>query len=130
MTSLDFVLFFLSTVGMSHIIVDGSIFESFRSFIKSYSEKLKVPHLGTIVECYMCSGTWCGFFMGYVWISDDLLKIFACGCAGGFVSNFAAIIINYFESLTIVNLPDNTNKSYPDPEDQETTENSENQSND
>lgn len=113
MTLIDFILFFMATVGMSHIVVDGSIFEGFRSWIKSNSEKYKVPYLGTVFECYMCSGTWCGFLMGYIWISDDILKIFACGCAGGFISNFAAILINYFESLTIVNLPDsNINKSY------------------
>lgn len=115
MTLIDFLFFALSTIGMSHIIVDGSIFESFRAFIKKQSEKYKFSYFGTIVECYMCSGTWCGFLMGYVWINDDILKIFGCGCAGGFLSNFAAIVINYFESLTIVNLPDsNTDKSYPD----------------
>lgn len=115
MTFLDFVLFCLATIGMSHIIVDGSIFESFRSFVKKYSEKFKVAYFGTLVECYMCSGTWCGFLMGYIFVSNDYFKIFGCGCAGGFISNFAAIIINYFESLTIVNLPDGTeSKSYPD----------------
>lgn len=120
MTFVDFVLFALATVGMSHIIVDGSIFEGFRSKIKSLSEKIKVPHLGTVFECYMCSGTWCGFLMGYIWLSNDPWKIFASGCAGGFVSNLAAILINYLESLTIVNLPDSggtASKIYADSED-------------
>jgi len=101
----DFILFITSTIGMSHIIVDGSIFEKFRFYIKKYSEKLKIPHLGTIVECYMCSGTWCGFLMGWIWLTNEPFKIFACGCAGGFVSNLAAMFINYIESLTIINLP-------------------------
>ena len=118
MNFVDFVLFSLASIGMSHIIVDGSIFEGFRSKIKDLSEKYKVKHLGTIFECYMCSGTWCGFLMGYIWISNDFLKIFACGCAGGFISNLAAIFINYLESLTIVNLPDTStaNKVYPEDE--------------
>lgn len=102
----SFLLFILSTVGMSHIIVDGSILESFRNYVKSATKLLKVEHLGSIVDCYMCSGTWCGFFMGYVWLSHDPLKVFACGCAGGFLSNMAASMLNFIEAATFVRLPD------------------------
>ena len=72
---------------------------------------IKLPKIGEIVECYMCCGTWCGFFMGFIWMDktydlDFFLKIFASGCAGGFISNFAAMILNWIEAATIVNMPD------------------------
>lgn len=107
---MNLILFALCTIGMSHIIVDGSIFDSFRSFFKKTMEKMNLSSFGNIVDCYLCCGTWCGFLMGYIWISNDPLKIFACGCAGGFLSNFAAVIINLFESLTLFNLNENQNE--------------------
>jgi hypothetical protein len=102
---MNLIMFILSAVGMTHIVVDGSILDGLRSFVKDASKKVGLEHLGRIVDCYLCAGTWCGFFMGYVWISKDPLEIFACGCAGGFLANFAASITNWVESATIVNLP-------------------------
>lgn len=98
-------MFVLSTIGMSHIIVDGSIFEGLRDFVRSFTKKIGLEHLGSIVDCYLCSGTWCGFFMGYVWISQDPFEVFACGCAGGFLSSLGSSVNNWIESSTIVNLP-------------------------
>lgn len=102
---IQLILFILSTIGMTHIIVDGSIMEKFREFVKTLAFRMKVPTLAGIVDCYLCSGTWCGFLMGYIWISNEPLKVFACGCAGGFLANFAAAVINLIEASTIVNLP-------------------------
>lgn len=101
---MNLILFALGTIGMSQIIVDGSIFEGPRNIIKYISKIVKLEHLGTIVDCYLCSGTWCGFLMGYIWISDDPFKIFACGCAGGFLSSLGSSFINLIESYTIGNL--------------------------
>lgn len=92
---------------MTHIVVDSTITEGFRTFFKSFVKKIKLEKLGGVVDCYLCAGTWCGFLMGYIWISNEPLKIFACGCAGGFLANFAAIIINFVEASTIVQLPEN-----------------------
>lgn len=104
MEPVNFILFCLCTIGMSHIIVDGSILEWLRNFVKNITKLLKVPHLGSIVDCYMCSGTWCGFLMGYIWLTKDPAQIFACGCAGGFLSNIAASILNLIEASTIVQM--------------------------
>jgi hypothetical protein len=114
----NFLLFAFGSIGMAHIIVDGSILESFRDFVKSFTKKINLPKLGEIVECYMCSGTWAGFFMGYIVygyfinnITLSILTTFACGCAGGFLSNLAAMILNYIESATIINLPEQKNEN-------------------
>lgn len=148
MTTLNFLMFLLATIGMAHIIVDGSILEIFRQLVKEYSAKIYgtsnqiklgltavvlgfiglytfkfgfvgFPYFlgllalcllwldfGGVVDCYLCSGTWAGFLMGYVWLTNDPMQIFACGCAGGFISNLAAMVLNWIEASTIVNLPD------------------------
>ena len=105
MSLTDLFLFVCSTVGMCHIIVDGSIMLWFRNLVKSIADKVKIPKLGGVVDCYLCCGTWCGFFMGWVWLTRNPWEIFACGCAGGFLANFAAVILNWLEAATIVNLP-------------------------
>jgi len=149
MTTLVFLMFILTSIGMAHIIVDSSIFETPRKLIKNYSAKVKGSSFyfkivitavivalcilcaikfnfvglyylgalmaflilwadfGSVVDCYLCSGTWAGFLMGYIWLTQDPLKIFACGCAGGFLANFAAMILNWIEASTVVKLPSN-----------------------
>jgi hypothetical protein len=104
---MNLTMFVLSTIGMTHIIVDGSILEGFRTFFKKLTARIGLEHIGSIVDCYLCAGTWCGFFMGYIWITQNPFEVFACGCAGGFLSNTAASILNWIESSTIVNLPEN-----------------------
>jgi hypothetical protein len=152
MTTLNFFMFMLATIGMAHVIVDGSILEKFRQFVKDYCAKAQeassyvkmmltavvlggvglyafkfgfvgFPYFiallilcvlwldfGGVVDCYLCSGTWAGFLMGYIWLTNDPAQIFACGCAGGFISNLGAMILNWIEALTIVNLPDESKK--------------------
>lgn len=104
------VFFVLSTIGMTHIIVDGSILEWFRDFVKKVSALLKVPSFGKVVDCYLCAGTWCGFAMGLILVSSNPFVVFACGCAGGFLANFAAVMLNWLEAMTIVNLPSENNE--------------------
>lgn len=108
------ILFALSTIGMAHIIVDGSIMQWFRDFVKSGTEKMKIPSFGGVVDCYLCCGVWCGFLMGAIWIASpwyNVFQIFACGCAGGFLANFAAVFLNWVEAATIVNLPSDNKKN-------------------
>ena len=109
MTFVALFMFVVSTIGMSHIIVDGSILSWLRTLVKAFAKKIRVPKLGGVVDCYLCCGTWCGFFMGWIWITNSPLEIFACGCAGGFLSNFAAVVLNWLEAATIVNLPQDEN---------------------
>jgi len=112
----EFLLFVFATIGMAHIVVDGSIMEPLRRAFKLVASKLKVPKIGEVVECYMCCGTWCGFLMGWIFYSKsneiivNLPIIFACGCAGGFLSNVAAMVLNWIEAATIMNMPEKENE--------------------
>lgn len=95
-----FLFFALCTIGMTHIIVDGSILAGFREWWKNKTG----PKLGGLVDCYLCCGTWCGFAMALVWISYNPFKVVALGFAGGFLANLAAVILNYLEAQTMVSL--------------------------
>lgn len=91
------VLFVLASIGMTHIIIDGSIFSSLREYIKANAPS----KISTLVECYMCAGFWCGVVMGIFLFEINFAKIFACGCAGSLLSQFTAILFNTLESITI-----------------------------
>ena len=101
------LLFIFCSVGMAHVIVDGSIMYWFRDWVKFIFSKTPWPWLGDVVVCYLCCGVWCGFFMGAIWISHNPLKILACGFAAGFLANFAAVVLNWLESQTVVNMGNN-----------------------
>ena len=95
-----FILFMLSAIGMSHIIIDGSIFASTRNFLKT-----RLPEsVYTIFECYICCGFWTGVFAGMVLITFNPFGAFLCGCAGSFLSNLAASFLNLIESVAIKNM--------------------------
>ena len=100
-----FLFFAFSVIGMTHIIIDGSIMSWFRDWIGRVSERNSWPKLRELFGCYLCCGTWCGFLMGWIWVTNNPFQILACGFAGGFLSNFAATVMNWLEAGTIVNLP-------------------------
>jgi hypothetical protein len=102
------LVFAICTIGMTHIIIDGSILEGFRNWWKSWTEKWGWKKLGSLVDCYLCAGTWVGFLMALIWVSYNPFKIVALGFAGGFLANFAAVILNYLEAGTMVNLDQHT----------------------
>ena len=91
------VLFILASIGMTHIIIDGSIFEFLRNWIK----KNLPQKLAQLFQCYMCLGFWCGIFISFLIFKENIFYIFACGCASSILSQFTAIIFNLLEAATI-----------------------------
>jgi hypothetical protein len=90
-------LFIFASIGMTHIIIDGSIFESLRIWIKT-----NLPQkIAQLFQCYMCLGFWCGVFIGINLFREGLPFYFACGCAGSILSQFTAIVFNALEAATI-----------------------------
>lgn len=95
------VLSLLAVIGMTHIIVDGTIFLPVRNFLKKWLPS-KVYQL---FECYQCCGTWCGFFIGWL-LFGTWSAVIAVGFAGSFVATWGATYLNYLEAQTLVNLGD------------------------
>lgn len=103
----DFLLFVVSVIGMTHIIVDSDM--PLVAWLREYSKKLlaKIPpkdHWQEILSCYQCCGTWCGFFAGTVLITYNIFGIFLCGCAGGFLAKLGGFYLDYLQAQTIINL--------------------------
>jgi hypothetical protein len=97
----SFLLFVFAVIGFTNIIVDpATIMQPVRDFI----EKRCHPWLNKLVSCYQCSGTWVGFFCGYVLISKDPLVVFLCGMAGSFLATFSATFLTYLEARSIVSM--------------------------
>lgn len=96
------ILFVLSTIGLTNILVDGSLFAPIRKFASNH---LPVK-IYKIFECYQCMGTWCGFGCGYILLSKEPLIVVCCGFAGSFLAVIGNIFINYLEARTIVSMGD------------------------
>jgi hypothetical protein len=92
------VLFVFGVIGMTHIIVDSGIFMPVRNWLKT----LLPVYIYKIVECYQCSGTWCGFVVGWMVMGDSVFTVLACGFAGSFLASWAATYLNYLEAKSIV----------------------------
>jgi hypothetical protein len=93
------LLFALSVIGMTNIIVDpATIMQPTRDFI----ERRFHPWINKLVSCYQCSGTWVGFLFGYILVGKDPLVVFSCGMAGSFLATASATYMNYLEAKSVV----------------------------
>ena len=100
---INFLIYVLGTIGMSHIIVDGSIFETPRNYIiKTFPNSL-----GKLISCYACTGFWCGIIAGLICFTNIGL-IFLCGCAGSFLSSTGALFLNILETKIVIDNNYNT----------------------
>lgn len=113
--------FFISlivAVGLSHLIVDGQIFDSWRErIIQKYSENN--PWVLKLLSCYQCTGFWSGVLVGLVlqpiswnffahlwWMVALILSILfylivtplLVGFATSYVSMAAAALLNWLDA--------------------------------
>lgn len=105
------LMFLLGAVGMAHILVDGSIFNSFKQWLASPG--LWAWSKGKLLEmmsCYQCSGFWSGLAIGigmwcnaadplqvgWTWATPFAWIVYAF--AGSFASTKAAVIIVWVQS--------------------------------
>jgi len=98
----EILLFILGVVGMTHIIVDATIFNWLRKFFDKYlPEKVAAG-----IHCYQCTGFWCGLFCGWAAFAGiSWSQLILAGCAGSILSQFMALYLNYIEAQTMISLP-------------------------
>jgi hypothetical protein len=102
---MEILLFCLGTIGMTHILVDGSIFQWLRDLCDNWLPS----YLSKLIHCYQCAGFWCGLFCGWIAFPQaNGWQIFLTGCASSVLSNFMAIFLNFLEAKTIISLRDHT----------------------
>lgn len=100
----ELLLFCLAVIGLVHIIIDGSIFQSLRDL----GDKILPAKITELYKCYQCCGFWCGAFIGlfmfgvyHAWPITVFLT-FVCGWAGSFISTSGTIFMNVLEAKMVM----------------------------
>ena len=91
-----FLLFVLSTIGLTHIITHGKIFDYPRDWIAGQSQ---LSWISDMIECYQCCGFWCGLLLGALIFPFSIITILACGFASSFLAVWASIYLDYLDSV-------------------------------
>ena len=116
-----FLLFILSVIGATHVLVDSVVAEPFRKWIDDQSKlegkwKWYFEKAAYIVNCYQCAGVWvgwfCGFFLLTTWcglswasvvaIPGNLMTTLFAGFAGSFLAQFAGVYLEYLRARSII----------------------------
>ena len=116
---IELLLFILATVGMSHILVDGSIFNSFKEWLAIKSKFRFITwakeKLLSMMNCYQCTGFHSGWFIGLImwfcgcdplhspWDWTHALLLFVYACAGAFLSMLGAVVIMFVQAHSETN---------------------------
>jgi hypothetical protein len=106
MTFAEFLLFAFGTIGISHLVVDSVILEPVRNFIKKYLPE-KITYL---TSCYSCSAFYLGVFIGFLLFGLNIPLLIVCSFAGSFLSNLAAVVLNWIETATVIHLDSTENE--------------------
>lgn len=97
----EITLFIFASIGLTHIIVDGKIFEPLRNFVKKYCPQ----KFYDLITCPQCLGLYMGFICGWLCFTQiDLYQIAACGFASSFLASFAGIVMNYLEAQSVMEI--------------------------
>lgn len=98
---MEIFLFCLGTIGMTHILVDGSIFQ----WLRDGFDAILPAYISKLIHCYQCAGFWCGLLCG--WFAFEHITVyhlFLAGCASSVLSNFVALFLNFLEAKTVITL--------------------------
>ncbi len=94
---MEILLFCIGTIGMTHIIVDGTIFKWLRDLFDTYL----FESISGMIHCHQCTGFWCGLFCGWAVFSNiTWWQIFVAGCASSILSLVVHKYVSYIEALT------------------------------
>ena len=88
----------IASVGLTHIVVDGSIFAGLRGWVANSG----MEWLKKLITCYQCSGFWAGVVLGLLLqpFGRDLwwfLQPLAFGLATSYAAMAAAALLNYLD---------------------------------
>ncbi len=90
---MNLILFILAVVGLTHIIVDSEASIPVHEWVEPRS-----PIIAKVMDCYQCSGFWCGLVLAPVLLSYNPLVWFAAGCAGSFLAQFGYWMLDALEA--------------------------------
>jgi hypothetical protein len=105
------LLMLLGGVGMTTIIVEGTIFLPIKDFLKKFMPKFFM----TMLDCHQCCGFWSGIFVSLFFLNPvdasgdwslslyNFGKNFATGCSVSLLAVFWATLMLFIESKTSIN---------------------------
>ena len=94
------LLFVISTIGMSNILVHGKILDDDHLGLRSWLKR-KLGKYKDVFDCYECTGFWCGFFMGSLLISFwNPFVLIPCAFAGSGIMHAYIILTDFLQSKT------------------------------
>jgi hypothetical protein len=100
------LLFIFASIGLTHILVDSSIFAEIRDWLRVKIDANVWPPLAAklnkLLGCYQCMGFWCGLFTGVLAYGWHPGILFLCACASSFLSMWGAVYLNYLEANAVV----------------------------
>jgi hypothetical protein len=88
---MNLILFILSVIGLTHIVVDSEIMEPVQKWFTP-----RVPCIARIMDCHQCAGCWCGLVLGPVVSWNPLLWV-VCGFAGSFLAQLGYWMLEALE---------------------------------
>jgi hypothetical protein len=115
-----FLLFLLSSMGLTHIIVDSSIAEEPVKWLKNIlPKKILWFHPAEALDCHQCTGFWigllCSVIWGIPWMGISLSGIYIwlmlvrwilCGCVSSVVCLWVSHYFTYLQARAIIDLGD------------------------
>jgi hypothetical protein len=95
----DLLLFALASIGLCHVLVDGS----FMAPVKDYLSRKGWQRLVRMLNCYQCAGFWSGVVAGLVLLLGQwvpYLHLLLYGFAASFLAPLAAVCLGYLNALS------------------------------
>ena len=97
MSIADLPFFLLSSVGLTFIIVYGSIFQKVRDWLYNQAQCPVIAVVAPIyrwtsglIHCVQCTGFWSGVAVGLYFVGLEPFGLLLCGCA----SSVAGIVVD------------------------------------
>ena len=95
MTAIMFILFVFGSMGLTHILVDSSLMEPLRKWLRSFLP----AKLGEALGCHQCIGFWSGLFCGLL-ITCSPLLLLLLGFSGSWFGMVSDTVLSWLESQT------------------------------
>lgn len=104
---MDFFLLLFASIGLSHIMVDGSIFTYPKKKLEDWSSVKWVGGLCAMalemLSCYQCSGVWAGWLVGLVGWFAGMITLWHVLLLGFAVAVFSPLLTTIITFFNVVN---------------------------
>ncbi len=88
-----FLLFAVSTIGLTNIMVHGAIFDEHHLGVKSWLQK-NLGKFSDLLDCYECTGWWSGLITGMALLSFHPFVFIPCAFAGAALGHAYQLVID------------------------------------